>query len=219
MFETASGLGERNANTTYLPIAEIHSKTMLYAIGYRMNQVNSRRRNRHRRGRFAQNLAKLRQLNGSNQNSAISGVIATGLRRRRADQVVRGGGVRGTLARWAQDLDDGVWKSRIAEKKTRSVHRWHGDDEARLAVSTTAPGLGQASPGQGSGSAATRRTQLRPDPRPRRHASRLAARPREPGQRYLVHVAGYNLGLIMRLLVGAGTPREFMAASRRTCRP
>jgi hypothetical protein len=30
-------------------------------------------------------------------------------------------------------------------------------------------------------------------------------------KRYLVHVAGYNLGLIMRLLVGAGTPREFSA--------
>jgi transposase len=30
-------------------------------------------------------------------------------------------------------------------------------------------------------------------------------------KRYLVHVAGYNLGLIMRLLVGAETPREFLA--------
>jgi transposase len=28
-----------------------------------------------------------------------------------------------------------------------------------------------------------------------------------------VHVAGYNLGLIMRLLVGAGTPREFLAGA------
>jgi len=28
---------------------------------------------------------------------------------------------------------------------------------------------------------------------------------------YLVHVAGYNLGLIMRLLTGAGTPREARA--------
>ena len=28
---------------------------------------------------------------------------------------------------------------------------------------------------------------------------------------YLVHVAGHNLGLIMRLLIGAGTPREFQA--------
>ena len=27
-------------------------------------------------------------------------------------------------------------------------------------------------------------------------------------KRYLIHVAGYNLGLIMRLLTGAGTPRE-----------
>ena len=33
----------------------------------------------------------------------------------------------------------------------------------------------------------------------------------ERHKRYLVHVAGYNLGLIMRLLVGAGTPREFLA--------
>ena len=24
-----------------------------------------------------------------------------------------------------------------------------------------------------------------------------------------MHVAGYNLGLIMRLMIGAGTPREF----------
>src|SRR3954452_2764182 len=30
-------------------------------------------------------------------------------------------------------------------------------------------------------------------------------------KRYLVHVAGYNLGLVMRLLVGAGTPRELLA--------
>ncbi len=30
-------------------------------------------------------------------------------------------------------------------------------------------------------------------------------------KRYLIHVAGYNLGLIMRLLTGAGTPREHHA--------
>ena len=28
-------------------------------------------------------------------------------------------------------------------------------------------------------------------------------------KRYQIHVAGYSLGLIMRLLTGAGTPREF----------
>ena len=30
-------------------------------------------------------------------------------------------------------------------------------------------------------------------------------------KRYLIHVAGYNLGLIMRLLTGTGTPRAFRA--------
>ena len=33
----------------------------------------------------------------------------------------------------------------------------------------------------------------------------------EVQKRYLIHVAGYNLGLIMRLLTGAGTPRELAA--------
>jgi hypothetical protein len=31
-------------------------------------------------------------------------------------------------------------------------------------------------------------------------------------KRYLIHVAGYNLGLIMRLLTGSGTPRGFQAS-------
>jgi hypothetical protein len=30
-------------------------------------------------------------------------------------------------------------------------------------------------------------------------------------KRYLVHVAGHNLGILMRLLTGAGTPREAAA--------
>src|SRR5260370_32725592 len=30
-------------------------------------------------------------------------------------------------------------------------------------------------------------------------------------KRYLVHVAGHNLGVLMRLLIGAGTPREAAA--------
>ena len=27
-------------------------------------------------------------------------------------------------------------------------------------------------------------------------------------KRYLIHVAGHNIGILMRLLVGAGTPKE-----------
>ena len=30
-------------------------------------------------------------------------------------------------------------------------------------------------------------------------------------KRYQIHIAGYNLGMLMRLLTGAGTPREFIA--------
>ena len=30
-------------------------------------------------------------------------------------------------------------------------------------------------------------------------------------KRYLLHVAGHNLGLLMRQLIGAGTPREAVA--------
>src|ERR671926_1566977 len=33
-------------------------------------------------------------------------------------------------------------------------------------------------------------------------------------KRYLIHVAGHNLGLLMRLLIGAGTPREAAARSQ-----
>ena len=33
-----------------------------------------------------------------------------------------------------KDLEDGAWKSRVAEKKVAGVNRWHGDDEARRAV-------------------------------------------------------------------------------------
>ena len=42
--------------------------------------------------------------------------------------------------------------------------------------------------------------------------SRVWLRGRDNVQkRYLIHVAGYNLGLLMRLLTGAGTPRELNA--------
>src|SRR3712207_5480145 len=33
-------------------------------------------------------------------------------------------------------------------------------------------------------------------------------------KRYLIHVAGHNLGVLMRLLIGAGTPKEAVARGR-----
>ena len=51
-----------------------------------------------------------------------------------------------------KDLEDGAWKSRMAEEKVSGVHRWHGDEAARRAVATTAPGCDQASPRKRSSS-------------------------------------------------------------------
>jgi transposase len=111
-----------------------------------------------------------------------------------------------------KELEDGAWKSRIAEKKLRGVHRWHGDEEARRAVYNNRARLRSG--------AAKEAFRLRAERVERGFAlvldrggmRRAWLRGRENLQkRYLVHVAGYNLGLIMRLLVGAGTPREFLA--------
>src|SRR5690242_15976673 len=33
-----------------------------------------------------------------------------------------------------KELEDGAWRSRIAEKKVAGINRWHGDDGARRAV-------------------------------------------------------------------------------------
>ena len=111
-----------------------------------------------------------------------------------------------------KDLDDGAWKSRIAEKKVRDVSRWHGDDDARRAVYNNRARLRSG--------VAKEAFKLRAELVERSFAltldrggmRRAWLRGRENlHKRYLVHVAGYNLGLIMRLLAGAGTPREFLA--------
>jgi len=111
-----------------------------------------------------------------------------------------------------KDLEDGAWKSRIAEKRGTGVSRWHGDEDARRAVYNNRARLRSG--------AAKEAFRLRAERVERGFAlvldrggmRRAWLRGREYlRKRYLVHVAGYNLGLIMRLLVGAGTPREFLA--------
>ncbi len=103
-----------------------------------------------------------------------------------------------------KDLEDGVWKSRIAEKEVRGgIHRWHGDAEARRAVYNNRARLRSG--------VAKEAFSLRAELVERGFAlvldrggmRRAWLRGRENlRKRYLVHVAGYNLGLIMRLLVG-----------------
>lgn len=111
-----------------------------------------------------------------------------------------------------KDLEDGAWRSRIAEKRTAGVDRWHGDDEARRAVHNDRARLrsGVAEEAFRLGAELVERSfALVLD---RGGMRRAWLRGRENLQkRYLVHVAGYDLGLVMRLLVGAGTPREFLA--------
>jgi transposase len=111
-----------------------------------------------------------------------------------------------------KELEDGAWKSRIAEKKVQGVNRWRGDQEAQRAVYNNRTRL--------RSSVAKEAFKLRAELVERSFAltldrggmRRAWLRGRENlHKRYLVHVAGYNLGLIMRLLVGAGTPREFLA--------
>jgi transposase len=111
-----------------------------------------------------------------------------------------------------KDLEDGAWKSRIAGKKVTGVNRWRGDEDARRAVCNNRARLRSG--------AAKEAFKLRAELVERSFAltldrggmRRAWLRGRENlKKRYLVHVAGYNLGLVMRLLAGAGTPREFVA--------
>ena len=107
-------------------------------------------------------------------------------------------------------LDDGPWKTRISEPQpSKGYSRWHGDDEARAAVYGNRTRLKS-----GVGKEAMRK---RGEIVERSFAHvlerggmrRTWLRGRENvHKRYLVHVAGYNLGILMRALFGAGTPRE-----------
>jgi transposase len=109
-------------------------------------------------------------------------------------------------------LADSAWKTRIAEKKRSGFLRWHGDDAARRAVYNNRARLL-------SGVARTA-FKLRAELCERSFAHvldrgglrRAWLRGRDNvHKRYLLHVAGYNLGLLMRLLTGAGTPKEAAA--------
>jgi hypothetical protein len=111
-----------------------------------------------------------------------------------------------------KQLDGGAWKTRIAEPKQPGFSRWRGDDEARAAVYANRTRLGS-----GIGKKAMRR---RAEIVERSFAHNLdrggmrrtwLRRRENIHKRYLVHVAGHNLGVLMRLLSGAGTPREAAA--------
>ena len=111
-----------------------------------------------------------------------------------------------------KELDDGPWKTRIAEPKQKGFSRWHGDEAARRAVINNRTRL--------LSGVAKDAFKLRAEIVERSFAHildrggmrRTWLRGRENvHKRYLLHVAGHNLSLLMRQLIGSGTPREAVA--------
>jgi hypothetical protein len=109
-------------------------------------------------------------------------------------------------------LDDGPWKTRIAEPKAKGFARWRGDEAARRAVTNNRTRL--------SSGVARRAFKLRAEIVERSFAHSLDRgglrrtwlRGRENvHKRYLLHVAGHHLSLLIRQLIGAGTPKESVA--------
>ncbi len=113
-------------------------------------------------------------------------------------------------------LDGGAWKTRISEPApANGVLRWHGDQAAQKAVYTNRSRLKSA-----VGRRAMRRRSEMVERcfahiLDRGGMRRVWLRGRENvHKRYLIHVAGFNLGVLMRALFGCGTPREAAGASQ-----
>ena len=110
-------------------------------------------------------------------------------------------------------LDDGSWKTRIAEPKQKGFARWHGGGAARRAVTNNRTRL--------LSGVAKEAFKLRAEMVERsfahkldrwRHAPDMAARARERATSDTCSMSlGHNLSLLMRKLIGAGCPREAVA--------
>ena len=112
-----------------------------------------------------------------------------------------------------KDLADGPWRSRIAEKEQTGLARWHGDLAAQRAVYNNRARL--------KSGVARIAFKLRAEKVERSFALILDVgglrRTWLRGvanieKRYSIQVAAYNLGLVLRHLFGAGTPRQAMTA-------
>ena len=109
-------------------------------------------------------------------------------------------------------LDDSLWKTRISEPKQKGFSRWRGDEPARRAVINNRERL--------KSGVAREAFKLRAEIVERSFAHNLDRggmrrtwlRGRDNvHKRYLLHVAGHNLSLLMRQLIGTGTPKEAVA--------
>jgi transposase len=105
-------------------------------------------------------------------------------------------------------LAAGAWTTRIAEPARRTVLRWHGDDDARRAVYANRARLlsGVARVALMLRAMLCERAFAHVLDRGGMRRTWLRGRD-NVAKRYLIQVAGHNLGLLMRALFGAGTPR------------
>ena len=115
-----------------------------------------------------------------------------------------------------KDLAGGPWQTRIAEPKPKEVQRWRGDLDARRAVYGNRARLRSGIGKEGFALRAEKVERSFALTLDRGGLRRTHLRGRENVQkRYFVHVAAYNLGLVMRQLLGAGTPKELAARGAR----
>jgi transposase len=114
-----------------------------------------------------------------------------------------------------KELNGGVWKTRIAEPQHTTFLRWRGDNEARDAVYANRSRLRSEIGKAGMRKRAEIVERSFAHNLERGGMRRTWLRGRENvHKRYLIHVAGHNLGILMRLLIGAGTPKEAAARGR-----
>ena len=111
-----------------------------------------------------------------------------------------------------KDLANGPWQTRIAEPKAKGVQRWQGDLDARRAVYNNRVRLRSGIAKEAFRLRAERVERSFAHTLDRGGMRRTWLRGKDNvHKRYLVQVAGHNLGLVMRLLLGAGTPRWLVA--------
>ena len=97
-----------------------------------------------------------------------------------------------------KDLDGGAWKTRIAEPQRRGVSRWHGDQDARRAVYNNRARLRSEVGKQAMRDRAELVERSFAHILDRGGLRRTWLRGRaNVHKRYLIHVAGHNLGLLM----------------------
>ncbi len=109
-------------------------------------------------------------------------------------------------------LDEGPWKTRIAEPKQKGFSRWRGDQAARRAVTNNRVRLesGVAREAFKRRAEIVERSFAHTLDRGGMRRTWLRGR-KNVHKRYLLHVAGHNLSVLMRQLIGAGTPKEAVA--------